>query len=124
MQPYSRSEVGVNRTEVVCNRLEKSVTPPAPRVLETLFKKAGDLSVTLGFLMKPRSADSLNLSPSLLSPGSQDTKQVNAAPGGAAIESRARAIENKAILDPRFFAEESAVKDAAGGPGAPVDPGR
>ena len=78
----------------------------------------------LGFLMKPRSADSLNLSPSLLSPGSQDTKQVNAPPGGAAIESRARAIENKAVLDPSFFAEESAVKDAAGGPGAPVDSGR
>ncbi|KAB0377451.1 hypothetical protein FD755_011895 [Muntiacus reevesi] len=32
--------------------------------------------------------------------------------------------QNKAIPDPRFFAEESAVKDAAGGPGAPIDPGR
>lgn len=56
--------------------------------------------------------------------GSQDTKQVKAAPGGAAIESRAGAIENKAVLDSRFFAEESALKDAAGGPGAPVDTSR
>lgn len=74
--------------------------------------------------MKPRSADSLNSSPSLLSPGSQDAKQVNAAPAGAAIESRAGEIQNKALLDPRLFVEEIAVKDAAGGPGAPADPGR
>lgn len=80
--------------------------------------------MTLGFLMKPRSTDSLNLSPSLLSPGSQDTKQVKAAPGGAAIESRARAIESKVIPEPSFFEEESAVRDAAGGPGAPADTSR
>ncbi|KAG5202136.1 hypothetical protein JEQ12_003526 [Ovis aries] len=56
--------------------------------------------------------------------GSQDAKQVNAAPAGAAIESRAGEIQNKALLDPRLFVEEIAVKDAAGGPGAPADPGR
>ncbi|XP_055275948.1 polymeric immunoglobulin receptor isoform X2 [Moschus berezovskii] len=56
--------------------------------------------------------------------GSQDAKQVNAAPAGAAIESRAGEFENKALLDPRLFVEDSPVKDAAGGPGAPADPGR
>ncbi|KAI4537107.1 hypothetical protein MG293_013310 [Ovis ammon polii] len=56
--------------------------------------------------------------------GSQEAKQVNAAPAGGAIESRAGEIQNKALLDPRLFVEEIAVKDAAGGPGAPADPGR
>ncbi|XP_019832403.2 polymeric immunoglobulin receptor [Bos indicus] len=55
--------------------------------------------------------------------GSQGAKQVKAAPAGAAIQSRAGEIQNKALLDPSFFAKES-VKDAAGGPGAPADPGR
>lgn len=73
--------------------------------------------------MKSRSADSLNSSPSLLSPGSQGAKQAKAAPAGAAIQSRAGEIQNKALLDPSFFEKES-VKDAAGGPGAPADPGR
>ena len=122
-QPYNGSEVGMNRAEVVCDRLEKRVTPLLLVFSETLSKKARDLPKTLGFLMKPRSADSLNSSPSLLSPGSQDAKQVKAAPAGAAIQSRAGEIQNKALRDPSFFEKESE-KDAAGGPGAPADPGR
>ncbi|XP_053463897.1 polymeric immunoglobulin receptor isoform X2 [Nycticebus coucang] len=47
----------------------------------------------------------------------------NAAPGEL-VEPRAREIENKAVQDPRLFAEERVVEDAgdpAGGSGAPAD---
>lgn len=84
--------------------------------------------------MKSHSSDSLKsrtertiIQPPLLSPGSQDTSQVNAAPGEEAIEPRARETENKVIQGPSLFAEERAVKDTgdpAGGSGAPADPGR
>ena len=39
-QPYNGSEVGMNRAEVVCDRLEKSVTPLLLVFSETLSEKA------------------------------------------------------------------------------------
>ncbi|XP_003792254.1 polymeric immunoglobulin receptor [Otolemur garnettii] len=57
--------------------------------------------------------------------GSSDVSRANtnAAPGELG-EPRAREVENKAVQDPRLFAEEKAVKEAgvaAGGSGAPAD---
>jgi hypothetical protein len=49
-------------------------------------------------------------------PGSRDVapENANAAPGEEVEESRVRELENKAILNPRLFAEETVVKEAGG----------
>jgi polymeric immunoglobulin receptor len=50
------------------------------------------------------------------SAGSRDVapENANAAPGEEVEESRVRELENKAILNPRLFAEETVVKEAGG----------